>query len=161
MLVKGFENYSVTEDGTVTNVTTGRVLKPDVIWDGYERVTLCCKGVTKRFRVHRLVAECFIPNPDNLPIINHLDGDRRNNHVSNLAWSTSKTNRNHGYVPKGSEISWTKLNEETVRKVCGLIQDGLPRGRILERVPDINKTQFDDIRRRRSWKHVSIDYNWT
>ena len=78
MKVKGFENYLITEDGKIINSKTGRTLKPDIIWDGYERVTLCKNGVTIRFRVHRLVAEHFIPNDDpTRDQVNHKDGNRR------------------------------------------------------------------------------------
>ena len=52
-------------------------------------------GKQKNCRVHRLVAEHFIPNPDNLPCINHIDGDKHNNHVSNLEWCTYQANMQH------------------------------------------------------------------
>lgn len=161
MLVNGFENYDVSEDGKVTNIKTGKQLKPDIIWDGYERVSLCKNGETTRYRVHRLVALHFIPNPFNLPVINHIDGVRRNNHKDNLEWSSVKHNRNHGFVPKGEQVVWSRLSEEDVKKACNLISEGLPRGRILKQIPSMSKFQFDDIRRRRSWKHVSCNYQWT
>ena len=66
--------------------------------DGYLMVSvvLADKRETTR-KVHRLVAQTFIENPDNLPIVNHLDGDKQNNHVSNLEWTTVSGNTKHGY----------------------------------------------------------------
>ena len=58
-------------------------------WEGYRRVRLAGKN----FKVHRLVAEAFVPNPDNLPHVIHIDGNRTNNHFSNLKWSATQSNR--------------------------------------------------------------------
>lgn len=62
---------------------------------GYLRVTLHKNGKTKKHLVHRLIAETFIPNPWNKPEVNHKDGNKRNNNVSNLEWSTRKENLDH------------------------------------------------------------------
>jgi HNH endonuclease len=164
MLIDGYANYNISDDGVVTNTKTSRILKPDIIWDGYERVTLSQNGVVKRFRVHRLVAEHYIPNPDKHPMVNHKDGDKRNNSVTNLEWVTCKQNTIHAFATglrlSGENHVHAKLSKETVKRVCELIQSGLTRSRILERVPGVNKTQFDDIRRRKSWRSVSDGYSW-
>ena len=60
---------------------------------GYCELSLHKNGKEKRFKVHRLVAEAFIPNPNNLPEVNHIDGNKENNHASNLEWCTSKENK--------------------------------------------------------------------
>lgn len=74
-----------------------RMLKPDtsVLKRGYVRVTLSKDYVVTRFQVHRLVAEAFIPNPDNKPFVNHIDNNGLNNHVSNLEWCTHSENMIH------------------------------------------------------------------
>ena len=73
----------------------GRILKPHTDKEGYKGVVLCVNQKRKTFRLHRLVAAAFIPNPDNLPEIDHIDGDRANNHADNLRWVTVKENQNN------------------------------------------------------------------
>jgi hypothetical protein len=164
MKITGFDAYDVNEYGLVTNTRSGRILKPEIIWDGYERVTLSQNKILKRLRVHRLVADAFIPNPNNLPMVNHKDGNKRNNHVSNLEWVDCQQNTRHAFdnnLRKSGEDHYeARLTVEIVEKICELIQIGLTRGRILKQIPQVSKSQFDDIRRRRSWKRVSYRYSW-
>ena len=79
---------------------TGKLLKTDPTKDNHLRVTLSNAGIKKRIFVHRLVAECFIPNPLNLPIINHIDEDPTNNYYKNLEWCTLAENTIHAYKNK-------------------------------------------------------------
>lgn len=86
--------YYITPDGRVLS-TNNPETNPDTWHEiaqyngkGYRRVRL--RG--KTFKVHRLVAEAFLPNPDKLPYVIHLDGDRTNNHVNNLQWSNKQSN---------------------------------------------------------------------
>lgn len=72
------------------------ILKPTVSNWGYDRIRIIDNtGEKKSFRVHRLVAQAFIPNPDNKPEVNHLDGDKQNNAMWNLEWATAAENKNH------------------------------------------------------------------
>lgn len=87
-------DYSVSDIGEVRKDVTDYILKQQV-QQGYHHVTIQINKKPKRFRVHRLVAEAFIPNPDNLPYVNHLDGNRANNIVSNLEWTTPAGNTQH------------------------------------------------------------------
>lgn len=65
--------------------------------NGYVYVYLCNNGVYKNVRLHKLVAKTFIPNPNNLPQVNHKDGNKLNNHVKNLEWCTASENIKHAY----------------------------------------------------------------
>lgn len=103
-------NYSISNKGRVRNNKSGkiRVLK----FDGrYLSFKLQLKGKYITFQVHRLVAEAFIPNPDNLPIVNHIDGDGLNNNEWNLQWSTQKYNIYHSrnITKNGAVISFQKI----------------------------------------------------
>lgn len=94
MEVKGFENYLIYNDGLVFNQKYNRFLKEGTNRYGYKLVCLYKEGKGKMFLVHRLVALHYIPNPDNKPDVDHIDGDKANNHVSNLRWTTRLENTN-------------------------------------------------------------------
>jgi hypothetical protein len=85
---------------------------------GYRSVGLWKNGKGKQFLIHRLVAQHFIPNPDTLPDINHIDGVKTNNAWSNLQWCTKSQNTRHGYdnnlIPSGEKHSSSKLKEVEV-----------------------------------------------
>ncbi len=72
----------------------GKIMRHVFHSDGYPAISLCKDGVCKRLKIHRLVALAFLPNPDNLPEVSHLDETRTNNCVDNLAWSSHKDNLN-------------------------------------------------------------------
>ena len=99
MIIPGL--YEVSNiDGKVRNVKTGRLLKPETARHGYLRVVLCKNRKHTTFSVHRLVAQVFIPNPDNLPVVNHINEDKTDNRVENLEWSTYKHNSEHSLNKK-------------------------------------------------------------
>lgn len=81
--------------GTFIKTWKGKILKP--INGIYLSVDLCKKNQTKRRNIHRLVAETFIPNIKNKPQVNHIDGNKHNNNVSNLEWVSSSENGIHAY----------------------------------------------------------------
>lgn len=96
--IKNFEGkYAVDEEGRIYSYLSHRYLKPKTDKDGYLSVGLMTDdGKQKWYQVHRLVAIAFIPNPDNLPIINHKDEDKGNPRVENLEWCDYKYNSNYG-----------------------------------------------------------------
>lgn len=106
--IAGFENYSISTDGIVVNEKRGKQVKPNIV-KGYYRLQLSKDNKTTNKQVHRLVAEAFIPNPDNLPCVNHKDENKLNNCVDNLEWCTQEYNNSYG--TKGQRISKTKSIE--------------------------------------------------
>lgn len=103
--IEGYNNYEVSNFGKIKSVeridSLGRTVKERILKQvtnkyGYQQVCLCKDGKKKMFRVHRLVASAFIPNPNNYPVVNHKDEVKTNNHVSNLEWCTVEYNNNYG-----------------------------------------------------------------
>ena len=84
--VDGFDNYLVSNKGRVMNGKTGRILRPASDGHGYDKVVLCKNGITSTKKVHRLVGEAFIDNPNELDTINHIDENKHNNTADNLEW---------------------------------------------------------------------------
>lgn len=161
------ENYKVYEDGRVQRVSSdnkmcasayiGRFLIPEVTKNGYNRVTLCRHGKTKRFQLHRLVALVHLPNPENLPVINHIDGNPSNNHVNNLEWCTYSHNEQWSYDHLGKQASHgeehyqAKLTIEKVKEIRKIIN---PKFTEIANEYGVNKYTIQDAYYKRTWKHV-------
>lgn len=94
--VVGYEGlYEVSNTGQVINIKTGHILKQHKDKDGYWVLSLK-RDKYKTYFTHRLIAQAFIPNPDNLPMVNHKDEDKSNNRVTNLEWCNAKYNSTYG-----------------------------------------------------------------
>ena len=95
--IKGYEGlYGITTEGNVYSYKRKRFLKPGVNQKGYLYVILCKDGKTKIYTIHRLVAEAYIPNTENLPQVNHRDENKTNNCLQNLEWCDASYNTNYG-----------------------------------------------------------------
>jgi len=95
-VVDGYEGkYAVTTNGRVWNIRKNNWLKQHKTGRGYYYVTLCKDNTSKNYKVHRLVGLAFVQNPDDKPQINHLNGKKSDNRVSNLKWSTARENMQH------------------------------------------------------------------
>ena len=97
--IKGYEGlYEVSDQGRVRSLKFGkeRIMKPQRNTCGYLMVVLYKNGEKNNCMIHRLVSQTFIPNPDNLPQVNHKDENKENNSVHNLEWCSSKYNTNFG-----------------------------------------------------------------
>lgn len=115
--------YIISSDGTVYNNYTGKEMKQRLI-NGYPHIGLrIFDGTTseqKLFKVHRLVAEYFIPNPNNYPIVNHKDGDKTNSDKANLEWVSYSDNNNHAIKTGLRNTLWTR---DLARVAITLIED--------------------------------------
>ena len=98
--VKPYHGYQVSRSGVIySKASKGwRPLKQAINERGYPLAYLCFDGKTKAVKVHRLVAELFVPNPQGLKEVNHKDGNKLNNHADNLEWCTRSENVSHAYA---------------------------------------------------------------
>ncbi len=125
--IPGFRNrYLVSNYGEVYSIVKNKLMEPQHFLYGPKRkylyVTLTISGDKKKFKkqVHRLVAEAFIPNPNNLPQINHIDENQENNAIWNLEWCDSKYNNNYG--TRNERIRNTHNLRKTIRMEKPVIQ---------------------------------------
>lgn len=100
----------------------GKVRKLSVIRKGYLCVRLCDGNKPRNYQVHRLVADAFIPNPDNLPCINHKDNNPQNNYVENLEWCTYEYNNHYG--DRIAKMSASRMENEEGKPVLQYTKDG-------------------------------------
>ncbi len=94
--------YSSKEGKDTTYHKKGRIISLHNHKAGYKMVTLCGEGLKKKALVHRMVAEAFLPNPENLPQVNHRDNIKDNNKVDNLEWVTNQENATHAVSYMGT-----------------------------------------------------------
>jgi len=158
--IKNYEDYSVSNYGRIRNDKTGRILKPGKNSCGYFLVVLCKNGIVKTHTIHRLVANAFIPNPENKFTVNHIDGCKTNNHADNLEWNTYSENIQHGYdtglqkAIKGSKHVNSKLSENQVLEIRHLYTTGEYTYRELGKMFGVNYVHIGDIINRKKWKHI-------
>ena len=114
--IKDFDNYSVSDKGNVRNDKKGTLLRHRISTSGYPCLILPRAGKHYMKYIHRMVGEAFIPNPQNLPQIDHIDGTKTNNAVSNLRWvSVSENYRAYGYEQRA---------ESRKREVLAIYENG-------------------------------------
>jgi len=126
--IKGFESmYQVSNQGNVRSLRAyakkrGRLLALRTNYSGYIQTDLCKNSKKYTFRVNRLVAEAFIPNPHHYPQVNHIDENKKNNDVSNLEGCTAKYNCNYGNKTK---YAGKKISESHKKKVVQISKSGM------------------------------------
>jgi hypothetical protein len=152
--VPGWEKeYLVTRDGQVWSVAYNkwRSLR---IKDGYYYIRLIGAGKDVTISVHRLVAMTFVPNPKNKPQVNHIDGNKLNNHFSNLEWCTNSENQLHAHKHnlqpsrKGERNGNNKLS---AHEVDSIRNSGMRRKQVKLKYPHISLTTIDRILKNKSW----------
>lgn len=146
------DDYEITRDGQVINKNTNHTLIPQPNGKGYLRVSIG----KKLYFVHRLVAEKYIPNPENKEQVNHKDGNKLNNHVDNLEWVTNQENRNHAVENnlhlQGEQCPWSKLTASDVRFIRQHPEiDNWDYADLLHVAP----STIEDVKEYRTWKNLS------
>lgn len=146
-----FDDYEITEYGEVFNLRFGRrKVKPQCNGKGYLRVYVG----GKLYFVHRLVAERYVPNPENKPQVNHKDGNKLNNCADNLEWVTNQENRTHAMDHNlhlcGEQCSWSKLTQSDV----DYIRNHPDKSKVeLAQMFKVSRRTISDVQNHRSWKN--------
>ena len=151
------DNYCISKNGNVYSYYTNKILKQRNNKKGYPSVylTINGKGISKV--VHRLVAKTFIPNPYNLPQVNHIDGDKTNNNVNNLEWCTNQENHNHkmkngfNVSLKGEKSGRSKLTE---KQAIDIYTSKEPYKNLMEKY-NVSKSTISSIRGGRNWNYIT------
>lgn len=165
--VHGYEGfYSVSSWGRIrreraaSGTWVGRILKPSRGDIGYTSVDLCRDGsVPEQLSVHRLVAIAFLGASEPGEVVNHLNGIRSDNRVSNLEWCTTSENALHamaflGYDTKGSAHPMAKLSEADIPVIRALLDCGVTRTDVGRRF-GVHSDTIGLIARRKIWRHVA------
>jgi len=166
--IEGYEGrYSVTKDGNIYSHRNGRFLKPILHRQGYLRCKLYkgdddYKGIV--FYNHRLVALAYIKNLENKKTVNHIDGNKMNNNISNLEWMTQCENMQHSFdiglrSHKGENHPSSKLNEAKVRIIKTLFNRNDITQQEISNFFDVSFSAISDIKTGRSWKHLNVSTN--
>ena len=156
--VVGYEGlYEISNIGNVRNFRGKlKVKRCNDATLGRERVDLSKNNIPEEWLVHRLVGIAFIPNPDNKPEINHIDGNPANNNVGNLEWATHKENMEHasrtGLVSRGEDHT-TKLKNKDVFVIRELAKEGIPQIEIAKFF-NMSPMGISSIINRKRWKHI-------
>lgn len=157
--IEGYEGlYSISDDGKVYSHSRNRFLKYQPDRNGYCYVQLSKKGKIRKLAIHRIVGMSFLSNPFNLPQINHIDGNKLNNHVSNLEWCTPRYNTLHAFakglkvVARGEDNHRAKLLWSDVSKIRKLYKSGnCTQGQIAS-LYGLHQTTILKIVNYKSWK---------
>lgn len=153
----GFNNYLCNEKGEIYSLLSAKIMKTHGDKDGYQQLRMTVeKGKAVTVKAHRLIAQTFIPNPENKPFVNHKNGNKEDNTVSNLEWCTAKENNIHvrqtGLLNDyGINNSRAVCNEETLKEIRRLISKGKGNTEI-EKMTSISNKVISNIRRGRNYK---------
>jgi hypothetical protein len=147
--IPGFgDKYQVSNTGLVRNAVTGKVLTPIRKYDGYLVVNLSDRRKVKQIMVHRLVAETFIPNPERLEVVNHIDGNKGNPEVENLEWVTFSENSKHAYRIGLSHISEKCRKaasriaaENGAKTTCKAVMQRDNSGQLIRKFPSVREAE--------------------
>ena len=156
--------YAIEEDGRVWSYFSKRYMKVKEDKDGYFALSLKNnQGGYSKFGVHRLLMIAYNPieNMEDLQI-NHKDGNKKNNSLSNLEWVTSQENLQHArktglnktFGQKGINHPNNKITEEEAKKIISLFKKGKKPAQIIEEVPNATKNIINSITHNRTWRHL-------
>ena len=161
-------NYEINTYGEIRHINSKKLINQHIKTNGYMFVNLYNMNTKKKeaLYVHRLVAYEFIKNKNNLSDVNHKDGIKTNNDVSNLEWVTKSENMKHVFqkglvknIPKGSDHYNNKYSEKIIRNICFLLEKKL-KCKEISNITGVNIYTIKSIKNKYNWKHISKEYNF-
>ena len=138
----------------------GKQLKAYVNKKGYRVIHLCLDGVEKSHKVNRLIAKTWIPNPNTAPEVNHIDGNKENDAITNLEWCTRSENMIHAYrtglqqKKLGEDVPWSVLTEELVLAIRSTAATTTMYHKDIAAMYNVNQSTITRVINRKTWKHV-------
>lgn len=162
-------NYEVSNKGRVRKYDTKKLIKGCPTTLGYIRTTITNNdiGYRKTKKFHTLVMDAFVPNVDNLPAINHIDGNKANNELSNLERCTFSHNSKHAFDiglhsrPKGESNPMSKYTESDIRKVAELLETGKYRYGEISEMTGVSRAVITTVANKKHWNHILDDYDFS
>lgn len=155
-------NYGYVVSTNYRNTGKRHKLKSENNHD-YRRVTLFINGKKYHKRIHRLVAEAFIPNPDNLPIVHHIDNNKSHNEVYNLEWTTDKGNFDYAYkdglIKTGVNHPRHIYDEDQIHSVCELLEENSKTIKEISEITGVKIGIINNILFTNQWRSISSLYN--
>lgn len=156
-IISGYKKYTISTNGVVKNIKFEKELKHTIDKDGYFYVGLYSDtGGRKKVKIHRLIALEFIPNPENKKEVNHINGNKQDNILSNLEWTTRKENAEHAGRTnlmnplKGEKCKTSKLKDH---QILDIRKSGISN-RQLSKIYGVSDSVIGKIKRRESWSHI-------
>ena len=155
------QQYLISELGNVYLESRAKEVVPFEGGTGnYLMINLWHNNENRLIAVHRLVAECYIPNPLDKRTVNHIDGCRKNNSVGNLEWSTYSENLQHAVDTGLAQRGETKVNAKLTDAIVAQIKLEIVAGKrdtLIADTHNVHSATISEIRRKRTWKHVLPD----
>ena len=166
LLINGLKKeYTIDESGNLFDIENNRYKKQYINHKGYIVYHLYINGKSKTLLAHRLVLMTFNPvdNMENLQV-NHIDGNKKNNNISNLEWCTQSENQRHAFEMglvsrKGEKNSQCKLKESQIIEIAEMILNGCTLNEICKKYK-ISKSLASKIRNKKLWKDLLENYNF-
>ena len=154
--LKEDSRFEISQSGIIRNVKTKYIKSQYVSDTGYYMITISKNNKSKPYRVHRLLANNFIENPKKLKEVNHIDGNKLNNDLSNLEWVSYFGNMQHAFSTglannTGVKNGMAKLNERKVREIKELLKQGISQYKIAKKY-NVSRSAILKIHLNKTWK---------
>lgn len=153
------ENFEISKSGVIRNCNTLKIKSQYVSSTGYYMISVSINNKTKPYRVHRLLAETFIPKKDGCLFVNHIDGNKLNNSLENLEWCTHLENMQHAFRTglannSNEKNGMSKLNTNDVVEIKTMLKNGISQYKIAEKF-NVSRSSILKIKLGKTWSNIA------